>query len=388
MLGRHRGHHDFTVGQRRGLGVAADRPLYVLGTDAERNRVAVGAPRAARARTRCGCAARRLHRVRRARRPGSPPLPLSSVGLPARTPGGRTATASSSRSSPNPRPGRRPVRPPRLIDGELVVGHGNDRLGPRIRTLIARVQGSSPIETAGVCLHTTRRLSRETGGTHEEESPKLISGAAACRPGLAGGDACRGRALQRCPNCTPLPTSRLIIDDSGSMPGTDPGKSARGSARTLSGNPLNVNKTMGGVEFGTRPGPYSPAADRHLRRAELDRRVARPRCRATAPCRRSDGVDTGGGPTTTPDSPPGTARTARANARIFLSDGAPNEGGDPAVHRTPPIKTYVVGFDIAATQRGIGSGRDRQQTPAARRRTSCQRGDRSAADGGRAHRAG
>ena len=40
--GRHRGHHNFTVGQRRGLGIAADAPLYVLETDADTNRVVVG----------------------------------------------------------------------------------------------------------------------------------------------------------------------------------------------------------------------------------------------------------------------------------------------------------------------------------------------------------
>jgi tRNA-specific 2-thiouridylase len=42
VLGRHRGVHRFTVGQRRGLGIAADRPLYVTGLDAGRNRVVVG----------------------------------------------------------------------------------------------------------------------------------------------------------------------------------------------------------------------------------------------------------------------------------------------------------------------------------------------------------
>jgi tRNA-specific 2-thiouridylase len=41
-LGRHRGHHHFTVGQRRGIGVAAPEPLYVLETDAASNRVVVG----------------------------------------------------------------------------------------------------------------------------------------------------------------------------------------------------------------------------------------------------------------------------------------------------------------------------------------------------------
>jgi len=42
VLGRHRGHHLFTVGQRRGLGIASERPLYVLGTDAAANTVTVG----------------------------------------------------------------------------------------------------------------------------------------------------------------------------------------------------------------------------------------------------------------------------------------------------------------------------------------------------------
>ena len=42
VIGRHRGHHQFTVGQRRGLGVAAGEPLYVLATDAAANRVVAG----------------------------------------------------------------------------------------------------------------------------------------------------------------------------------------------------------------------------------------------------------------------------------------------------------------------------------------------------------
>ncbi|MBK8294582.1 MAG: tRNA 2-thiouridine(34) synthase MnmA [Solirubrobacterales bacterium] len=41
-LGLHDGHHNFTVGQRRGLGVAAGHPLYVTGTDSEANTVTVG----------------------------------------------------------------------------------------------------------------------------------------------------------------------------------------------------------------------------------------------------------------------------------------------------------------------------------------------------------
>lgn len=42
VLGRHGGHWRFTVGQRRGLGVAAAEPLYVLERRAARNEVVVG----------------------------------------------------------------------------------------------------------------------------------------------------------------------------------------------------------------------------------------------------------------------------------------------------------------------------------------------------------
>jgi tRNA-specific 2-thiouridylase len=41
-IGRHRGHHNFTVGQRRGIRVSAEEALYVLATDAGANTVTVG----------------------------------------------------------------------------------------------------------------------------------------------------------------------------------------------------------------------------------------------------------------------------------------------------------------------------------------------------------
>jgi tRNA-uridine 2-sulfurtransferase len=46
VLGRHQGIMNFTVGQRRGLGLAAGEPLFVVRLDAARNRVVVG-PRSA-----------------------------------------------------------------------------------------------------------------------------------------------------------------------------------------------------------------------------------------------------------------------------------------------------------------------------------------------------
>jgi tRNA-specific 2-thiouridylase len=61
VLGRHRGHFHFTVGQRRGLGVHATVPLYVLGTDARANTVTVG-PKAALDVDRVALRGVRLHR--------------------------------------------------------------------------------------------------------------------------------------------------------------------------------------------------------------------------------------------------------------------------------------------------------------------------------------
>ena len=62
VIGHHQGHHHFTVGQRRGLGVAAAEPLYVLATDARANRVTVG-PRAALATPVVAVRGARLHRA-------------------------------------------------------------------------------------------------------------------------------------------------------------------------------------------------------------------------------------------------------------------------------------------------------------------------------------
>ena len=51
VLGRHPGIVHYTIGQRRGLGIASTRPLYVVALDAQRGRVIVG-PQSALARTR------------------------------------------------------------------------------------------------------------------------------------------------------------------------------------------------------------------------------------------------------------------------------------------------------------------------------------------------
>jgi tRNA-uridine 2-sulfurtransferase len=49
VIGRHNGLHNFTIGQRKGLGFAAGKPYYVLSIDRENNRVVVGDDDALRA---------------------------------------------------------------------------------------------------------------------------------------------------------------------------------------------------------------------------------------------------------------------------------------------------------------------------------------------------
>ena len=93
VLGRHRGHQHYTVGQRRGLGVAATEPLYVLATDAASNRVDGRPARRSAGRARRGA---RGHAVPRrcGRRPGQAPLPL------ARAPRANRGRARCGRSPP------------------------------------------------------------------------------------------------------------------------------------------------------------------------------------------------------------------------------------------------------------------------------------------------
>src|SRR5271169_2730477 len=51
VLGRHSGVHNYTIGQRKGLGFATGKPIYVLAIDPVRNLVIVGEDEALRANT-------------------------------------------------------------------------------------------------------------------------------------------------------------------------------------------------------------------------------------------------------------------------------------------------------------------------------------------------
>jgi tRNA-specific 2-thiouridylase len=122
VLGRHRGHHGFTVGQRKGIGVAAAAPLYVLETDARANRVVVGPREALRQTTvsvRGAVLRRDGARVDRVKiRYQSRPL---DARVATDTPPGPHARLQLELNEPalGVAPGQTAV----LMDGDLVVGH-------------------------------------------------------------------------------------------------------------------------------------------------------------------------------------------------------------------------------------------------------------------------
>ncbi|MDQ6608055.1 MAG: tRNA 2-thiouridine(34) synthase MnmA, partial [Actinomycetota bacterium] len=123
VLARHRGHHLFTVGQRRGIGVASPEPLYVLEKDPAGNRVIVG-PRAGLAADRVVIRGARLRRdgarVDRVKlRYRSAPLSARLRGEP---PAGRHSSLAVDLAEPVL--GVAPGQLACLMDGELVVGWG------------------------------------------------------------------------------------------------------------------------------------------------------------------------------------------------------------------------------------------------------------------------
>jgi tRNA-specific 2-thiouridylase len=115
-LGRHDGHWGYTPGQRRGLGVAAPEPLYVLRTDAATNTVVAG-PRAALARTRVRARGRLYADVEHV----EAKLRYRSAAVPARVVESRDGFVLE---LDEPAYGVAPGQAAVLYDGDAVVGCG------------------------------------------------------------------------------------------------------------------------------------------------------------------------------------------------------------------------------------------------------------------------
>jgi tRNA-specific 2-thiouridylase len=119
-LGTHQGHHNFTVGQRRGVGVGGAEPLYVLDKDAGSNRVVVG-PRDQLRTSRVRIRGARLHRD--ARRVNSVRLRSHAQVRPC-TVELDQAEGEGTVLLGEPVEGVAPGQLACLMDDDMVVGHG------------------------------------------------------------------------------------------------------------------------------------------------------------------------------------------------------------------------------------------------------------------------
>jgi tRNA-specific 2-thiouridylase len=120
VLGTHRGHHNFTVGQRRGLGVAGPEPLYVLKKDADANTVVVGTReqlRTSQVRIRGARLHRESGRVNSVRLRYHAQVRPCTVELDS-------AGAEGTVLLSEPVEGVAPGQVACLMDDDLVVGHG------------------------------------------------------------------------------------------------------------------------------------------------------------------------------------------------------------------------------------------------------------------------
>jgi tRNA-uridine 2-sulfurtransferase len=122
-VGDHAGHHRFTVGQRRGIGIGAREPLYVLRTDANENTVTVGTREQLRA-TRV--AIRDVTLLRPGAHVDRVKLRYRSRSLPCRVaddaaPGEHAALELE---LAEPALGAAPGQAACLMAGDLIVGHG------------------------------------------------------------------------------------------------------------------------------------------------------------------------------------------------------------------------------------------------------------------------
>jgi hypothetical protein len=137
--------------------------------------------------------------------------------------------------------------------------------------------------------------------------------------------------------CQKATNFEAIIDDSGSMSGSDPSKFRTKLLDVFANIGANNGKILGGVEFGTTANPlFSPAP-----------------IPGVIPAMNASFVQVdadNGGTDYDAGFAAGNAQNPNANARIFLSDGLASE---PTQHLNPNVKTYVVGLGLSNNQQAL-----------------------------------
>lgn len=146
--------------------------------------------------------------------------------------------------------------------------------------------------------------------------------------------------------CVPAQNIEAIIDDSGSMLGTDPDANRVAAIKLLAAKPGNANKTLGALEFGSADSwstPPVPAAVTLFAPQKIGPNVASIDSILTNAIKGDNG-------STDYNAAFALAKTdnPNADARIFITDGGHNADAYQNGH-TPGPPTYVIGLDIGAS---------------------------------------
>ena len=133
--------------------------------------------------------------------------------------------------------------------------------------------------------------------------------------------------------CVPRKNTEAIIDDSGSMAGTDSNRLRAEGLKLIMSTPGNENKLLGAVEFGSDANsvfdPGAIGANRTAFAQALDQKV------------RSDN----GGTNYNAGFDLAKTHNPNADSRLFLTDGGHNEGDYANGHQGgPPTHTIGLGF--------------------------------------------
>ena len=148
--------------------------------------------------------------------------------------------------------------------------------------------------------------------------------------------------------CTRVTNVEAIIDDSGSMAGTDSNR-LRVQAMDLLINALDAKTNLGAIEFGSSFDPSMPSADVVFPTEPVGPNAAAMKSALDTMIQ----ADAGG---TDYNAAFDTARQADpgAGARIFLPDGGHNAGTYNDTHLNPAPQaqtpTYVIGFSAGLSQ--------------------------------------
>jgi hypothetical protein len=155
-----------------------------------------------------------------------------------------------------------------------------------------------------------------------------------------------GRGVES--SCTPVTNVEAIVDDSGSMSGTDRNRLRVAALDLFVSKPQNANKTLGAVEFGSQ-------ADSLFAPEPIGRNAASMKSILNTKIRADNGA-------TNYNDAFSLAKTDNANAkaRIFLTDGGHNVGIYANGHQNGP-PTYVIGLTIGPATPGDADASRLQQ---------------------------